>query len=72
MPKTKTYDIDIKRVAESSGEVSYTLDDNYFAGLEDAEIQHGNVSAQMLIRKVSDGEFTLTISITGSVTVQMP
>ena len=70
MPKTKTYDIDIKRVAESSGEVSYTLDNSFFAGLEDAEIQHGNVSAQMLIRKVSDGEFTLTISITGSVTVQ--
>ena len=70
MPKTQTYDIDIKETAESSKEISYILDDEYFKSLEDAQIQHGNVNAEMLIRKVSDGEYTLTMSIEGSVTVQ--
>ncbi len=70
MPKTQTYDIDIKEAAESSNEISYILDDDYFKSLEDAQIQHGKVNAAMLIRKVSDGEFTLTMSIEGSVTVQ--
>ena len=50
-------------------EFGLLLDDEYFSSLDDAEIEHGKVNASVSIRKAADGEFALTLSVDGVVTV---
>ena len=66
----ETLDIDLKAMKEESQEASYMLDDEYFKSLDDAQIQKGNVSVTMAIRKASEDNFTLTMRVEGVVTVQ--
>lgn len=63
-------DIDLLAMKEDSQETSLVLNDEYFQALDDAEIQHGSVSATMSIRKASTGEYAFVLSIDGNVTVQ--
>ncbi len=66
----ETLKIDLAGMKEDSFEVSCELGDEYFQGLDDAEIQSGKVNAVVSIRKAATGEFALSLSIDGSVTVQ--
>lgn len=66
----ETLDINLLSITEDSFEASYTLSNEYFESLDDAEINSGDVNAVVSIRKASTDEFALTLSIEGSVTVQ--
>ena len=66
----ETLDIDLKAMKEDSSEISYTLDGEYFKCLEDAQIQEGEVDVTMTLRKVTEDNFTLSLSVDGTVTVQ--
>ena len=66
----ETLNIDLKAMTEDSKEFDIMLTDEYFQGLDDAEIEHGSVNAKVSIRKVPSGEFTLTLSVKGIVTVE--
>ena len=61
--------IDLKALAEDRMEFGLLLDDEYFSGLDEAEIEHGKVNASVSIRKATDDEFALSLSIDGVVTV---
>lgn len=65
----ETLDVDLKAMMDDSKEVTLLLDDEYFQGLDDSEIEHGRVNATVSIRKVPTGEFSLSLSIEGVVTV---
>ena len=62
--------IDLKAMKEDSIEVSFVLNDEFFHSLDEVEIQSGEVNATLSIRKAVNGEFALTLSIDGNVTVQ--
>ncbi len=61
--------IDLLAIKDNPVELSLLLDDEYFQGLDDAEIQSGKVNASLSIRKAVDGEFAFTLRIEGVVTV---
>ncbi len=66
----ETLEIDLKAMQEDSFETSCTLGDAYFESLDEAEIDKGKINVQLAIRKSVAGAFSLTIGVTGSVTVQ--
>lgn len=66
----ETLDIDLTTLQGDSFEASWQLGDDYFESLDDAEIQHGKINAQLSIRKAVAGAFSLTLTIDGEVTVQ--
>ncbi|MBQ0074846.1 MAG: DUF177 domain-containing protein [Prevotella sp.] len=66
----ETMDIDLLALKEDSYEASVMLDKDFFLSLDDAQIQDGRVNAKLLIRKAATEEFTLTISVEGTVMVQ--
>ena len=66
----ETLNIGLTGMQEDFKEASYILDDSYFESLDDADIRHGNVNAVLSIRKAATGEFTVSMTIDGSVTVQ--
>ena len=61
--------INLLTMKEDSYEASFVLGDEFFGGLDDAEIRHGRVNATVLIRKAG-GEFAMTLRVEGDVTVQ--
>ncbi|MBQ1797377.1 MAG: DUF177 domain-containing protein [Prevotella sp.] len=61
--------IDLKGLTTDALEFSQSLDDEYFRSLDGAEIKHGQVEAHVLLNKAAGGDFALTLSIDGTVTV---
>ncbi len=62
-------DIDLKALTEDSKELTLKLDEKYFGSLADAEIQRGTVSATVLVRKMPSEQYSLTLSVEGTVTI---
>ena len=64
----ETLKIDLKALTSDSIETDYVLEDNYFAALQDADIQQGRVNAHVSLCKAGDS-FALNLTVGGSVTV---
>ena len=65
----ETLEINLKAMLEDSQEIRQVLEDEFFSSLDDAEIHQGKVSLEALIRKVPNGDFTLSLTVDGMVTV---
>ncbi|MDO4171348.1 MAG: DUF177 domain-containing protein [Prevotellaceae bacterium] len=69
MFRTEELNIDVLALQEDSFEATYILRDEYFQSLDDSSIQHGDVCAEVCLRKTSHDEYSLSIKIAGMVTV---
>ncbi len=68
MSKLETYKIDLKGLKEDLTVLDYDLNDDFFAALDGAELEHGALHVSVSIRKTS-GLFELLFSTEGTVTV---
>ena len=62
-------DIDLKGLTTDALEFSQLLDDEYFRSLDGASVTQGKVNAHVSLTKAAGGDFALTVSIDGTVTV---
>lgn len=69
MGKFDTYNIQLKSLPVGKSVVEFHLDNNYFALLEDVEIQKGEVNAQVTVTKDAK-QFELDFELEGKVVVQ--
>ncbi len=69
MYSLETLDVDVTKFKEDSYEASFILCDDYFEGLDGAEIQRGEVRVQATVDKAAAGEYVLRLVVDGAVTV---
>ena len=68
MSELETYKIDLKGMKEDQMALEYDLDDQFFASLEGAQLEHGALHVSVSIRKTA-GLFELLLHTVGTVTV---
>ena len=68
MCSLEQFKIDLKGLTEDVTDLAYTLDDSFFAALDDAEIQGGSLHVSGSIRKTV-GFFELLLNISGTVRI---
>lgn len=70
MSKIEALKIDLKGLEDDVTQLSFALDNDFFAAVDGPEVREGNVDANLTIHKVGGNAFELTFHITGSVIVQ--
>jgi uncharacterized metal-binding protein YceD (DUF177 family) len=68
MCSLETYKIDLKGLKEDSIVRDFDLDDQFFASLQDAQLEHGSLHVSVSIRKMT-GFYELLFHTVGTVTV---
>ena len=68
MSELETYKIDLKGMKEDQMALEYDLDDQFFASLDGAQLEHGALHVSVSIRKTA-GLFELLLHTEGTVTV---
>ena len=68
MSELETYKIDLKGLKEDQMALEYDLDDQFFASLDGAQLEHGALHVSVSIRKTA-GLFELLLHTEGTVTV---
>jgi uncharacterized metal-binding protein YceD (DUF177 family) len=68
MCSLETYKIDLKGLKEDNIVCDFDLDDQFFASLQDAQLEHGSLHVSVSIRKMT-GFYELSFHTVGVVTV---
>lgn len=67
---TDNLNIDLLALQKDSFETTYVLRDEYFKSLDEADIQSGEVTSEVILERVAEDEYALTLKVDGTVTVQ--
>jgi uncharacterized metal-binding protein YceD (DUF177 family) len=67
MENLSAYQINLLNLRKNTLEKDYQIDDQFFAAVESPEVTQGSLKTHLLLKKMADGSFELTLSTKGTV-----